>query len=407
MKETPLYINQFIYDLPDHRIAKYPLADRSQSQLLVYRKGEIHTDHFFNLPHYFNHHDLLIWNNTKVIPARIIFHKETGARIEIFLLEPYQPKEYQKNFNTTDTCDWICIVGNLKKWKSGSLTIQLNQPTRTLSVSARILSINDNKVIIRFSWSPPEITFAEWVQHLGTLPIPPYLNRDPEPGDNQRYQTIYARFEGSVAAPTAGLHFTDKEIRQITDNGASIDTLILHIGAGTFIPVKTKDVYAHQMHQERVIVSKSLINNLLNNPGKKITSVGTTSMRSLESLYWLGNRWAKGDLPLKQTVDLNIPQWYPYEVNHPVTVKTSLQTILNQMNRMHLDSLSFSTSLMIIPGYSFRMADQLITNFHQPGSTLLLLVAAFIRESWKEVYQYALDHRFRFLSYGDSTLLIP
>ncbi len=395
-------IADYDYPLPDERIAKYPLDERDHSKLLVWRDGSIVENHFFDLPDHLEQGDLLIYNNTRVIQARLHFQKETGAQIEIFCLEPRTPADYLQSFEATDTCVWKCLVGNLKKWKEGELSQTLLIDGQFVVVCAERLSADEGMTHdIRFSWNNDAITFADILQHFGELPIPPYLNRATEESDKTTYQTVYSKIDGSVAAPTAGLHFTRDVLRQLTLKGVREDEVTLHVGAGTFQPVKSDEIGDHPMHREIISVNRSTIADLLRFRGH-IVAVGTTSVRTLESLYYLGCRIHKNpDNP-----DLNVSQWEPYENDYTLTTDEALQTICDYLAARHLPALDAATQIMIVPGFQFRLVSKMITNFHQPKSTLLLLVSAFVGDgNWRTIYNYALDHEFRFLSYGDSSLL--
>jgi S-adenosylmethionine:tRNA ribosyltransferase-isomerase len=393
-------IDDYSYDLPEDRIAKYPVAERDSSKLLIWNKGAITKDIFKNLPSYLPQGAMLVFNNTRVIHARLLFRKETGSKIEIFCLEPVQPSDYQLSFQQTASVVWECMLGNAKKWKEGFLSRIIHINGTEVEVKAIKLLQGEGTYQVRFTWNKP-FTFAEIIEAAGTLPIPPYLNRASEPADESAYQTVYARNDGSVAAPTAGLHFTENVLETLARNNFALKEITLHVGAGTFQPVKSETISDHKMHHEKVIVSKTLIKELLANK-RMIIAVGTTSIRSLESLYWLG-------LKLKiepWNGDLQIDQWEPYENDASFTPEKSLEIILNYLEANNLELLQFSTRLIILPGYDFKMISGMITNFHQPQSTLLLLISAFLGEDWKKVYQYAMDNEFRFLSYGDSNLYL-
>jgi len=406
MNLTPsnIKIADFTYDLPDSRIAKYPLNIRDQSKLLVYDKEQISEAVFSDLPKMLPQFSLLVRNNTKVIQARIEFKKDTGGRIEIFCLEPADPTDYETNLSCNDSVSWFCLIGNAKKWKSGSLSKMLSLESGQVILNAERIGQKEGKEIVRFSWSPQKYCFSEILDQIGTTPIPPYLQRKAEPADKSRYQTLYALTDGSVAAPTAGLHFTSETEQNLLKINVKISEVTLHVGAGTFTPVKSVSIDQHQMHTEHIRVTRNTIHDLLNLRYLGITVVGTTSMRTLESLYWLGYKLKSGKAILNSSI--HIDQWLPYQETELITVREALLEILIQMSLQELEFIDFSTSLLIIPGYSFKMVDRLITNFHQPGSTLLLLVAAFIGNEWKNIYKYALNNSFRFLSYGDSCLLI-
>lgn len=406
-----ILIDEYNYPLPDERIAKYPLAQRDHSKLLVYRNGQVNEDRFYNIGNFIPDHSLLIYNNTRVIQARLVFHKESGARIEIFCLEPLAPRDYALNLGSTSGCTWKCMIGNLKKWKSGKLTLSIHHShasgaqSTSLVLTAERLSTTGNTHEVRFEWEGA-ISFAEILDQLGELPIPPYLNRATEERDKTTYQTVYSRIKGSVAAPTAGLHFTDDVLNDLRHRGIQTTELTLHVGAGTFQPVKTADANEHTMHTEIIAVPRKAIEDVLANLGH-IVAVGTTSMRTLESLYFF-----KSILdPLIKNQDntehvLHVGQFAPYQPGtNDYSTKEALETILRYLDMTHQDTLHAETQIMIRPGYEFHVVDQLITNFHQPKSTLLLLVSAFVKGDWHTIYDYALSHDFRFLSYGDSSIL--
>lgn len=405
MKSPRIYIEQFDYPLPENRIAKYPLPERDASKLLIYQGGKISQDVFRNLPVYLPEGSLLVFNETRVIQARLIFQKETGARIEIFCLEPVDPvSDFQLAFQMKERVAWKCLVGNSKKWKEGSLKMSLRVNGFDIMMEASRLEHAAECQLIEFIWSN-ECSFGEILESAGHTPIPPYLKRESEESDRKRYQTLYARHEGSVAAPTAGLHFTDRVIRDYKSKGIEEAKLNLHVGAGTFKPVVHSDVMDHVMHHERIMLSMSNLKKILEYSPGKVIAVGTTSVRTLESLYWHGLKIMKG-ADVKQ--EINIAQWDPYEMKEEShDSRKVLAYLIGQMEANGMDSLQGSTQLMILPGYSYRIISGMITNFHQPKSTLLLLVSAFIGQQWKEVYQYALDRDFRFLSYGDSCLFLP
>lgn len=396
-------ISDYTYNLPDSRIAKYPLEQRDQSKLLVFNSSGIHEELFRDLPRLLPPLSLLVRNNTKVIQARVEFLKESGARIEIFCLEPALPADYESNLSSKNKVTWFCLIGNAKKWKSGQLHKELILDGRNLSLVAERLDPIDGKERIRFSWNPGTYSFSELLEVFGTTPLPPYLQRDAEPEDKSRYQTLYAQSNGSVAAPTAGLHFTNNMNSDLKLAQVKISELTLHVGAGTFTPVKSETIGQHQMHTEHIRISRDLLHDLMNHFPFGITAVGTTSMRTLESIYWLGVLLKGGQLNLE--APLHIDQWIPYQSLPQLPTREAILEVLTQMMHREMENLEFTTSLFIIPGYTFRIVNRLVTNFHQPGSTLLLLVAAFIGEDWKGVYQHALQNNFRFLSYGDSSLL--
>lgn len=397
-----LAIKDFVYELPDERIAKYPLPERDQSKLLLYHNHTIADHTFTSLPDLLPAGSLLVFNNTKVVQARLIFHKPTGGAVEIFCLEPVKPhREVQLAMQQTRSCTWKCLVGNNKRWKEGPLKIFFEGGVMTAEREAQ----QDGHFLIRFMWTPAELTFAEVLERCGRLPLPPYLNRDLTPEDRTRYQTIYAHHEGAVAAPTAGLHFTDRVMVQLQDKGIESTYLTLHVGAGTFKPVKADTMEDHEMHAEQLMVSKQVVKQLLQHLGQPIIPVGTTSMRSLESLYWLGTLLQQQ--PGLKPEELHVTQWLPYDISTPPATTEALQTLLGYMERYQVEHLHASTQIIIAPGYTFRICSGLVTNFHQPESTLLLLVSALIGGDWKQVYQHALDNDYRFLSYGDSSLLLP
>ena len=411
----PLLIDDFNYPLPDERIAKYPLKERDHSKLLVYRDGHVSEDRFYNVGNYIPAHSLLVYNNTRVIQARLVFHKESGARIEVFCLEPITPHDYQLSLGSTQGCTWKCMIGNLKKWKSGTLTTTLHATRYTLHLTAERLSTTGNTHEVRFTWhtktvSPTggdtegALSFAEILDAMGELPIPPYLNRATEESDKTTYQTVYSRIKGSVAAPTAGLHFTDAVLDNLRQRGINMSEVTLHVGAGTFQPVKTEDANQHTMHTEIIAVPRKAIEDIRNNVGH-IVAVGTTSMRTLESLYFIGEQLS--DLPIHRLTDspIYVPQFIAYDREHTITTTEAMTAILNYLDETRQDTLHAETQIMIKPGYTFHVVDQLITNFHQPKSTLLLLVSAFVKGDWHTIYDYALSHDFRFLSYGDSSIL--
>ena len=379
-------ISEYDYPLTDERIAKYPLSERDHSKLLVYRDGKVSEDRFFNVGDYIAPHSLLVYNNTRVIPARLVFHKESGARIEVFCLEPLSPRDYQLALSSTEGCTWKCMIGNLKKWKLGVLTNGV--------LHAERLSTNGNTHEVRFTWDDANLSFSQLLDGQGELPIPPYLNRPTEESDKTTYQTVYSRIKGSVAAPTAGLHFTESVLADLRKRGIQTTELTLHVGAGTFQPVKTEDANKHIMHTEIISVPRQAIVDVKANLGH-IVAVGTTSMRTLESLYFIG----------EHVQQLSVGQHEPYEREHTLSTADSLQALLDYLDATKQDTLHAETQIMIRPGYQFRVVDQLITNFHQPKSTLLLLVSAFVGGDWHTIYDYALAHDFRFLSYGDSSIL--
>ena len=417
-----ILIEEYNYPLPDARIAKYPLAERDQSKLLVYRDGKVSEDYFYHVGDYISNDSLLIYNNTRVIQARLVFHKHQedgtlGARVEIFCLEPILPHDYQLNLGSTEGCTWKCMIGNAKKWKSGTLSLPIVLPSgETITLFAEKGEQVGNTFAVRFWWnttdhltshlSPliynPNISFAEILDAVGELPIPPYLNRKTEESDKTTYQTVYSRIKGSVAAPTAGLHFTDKVLNGLRQKGIQIAEVTLHVGAGTFQPVKVADANQHTMHTEIIAIPRETIETIISNLGH-IVAVGTTSMRTLESLYFLGEQLHDEPHALRST--LSVAQFAPYDKEHAISASEALQAIIDYLDSTEQNILHAETQIMIKPGYQFRVVDQLITNFHQPKSTLLLLVSAFVGGDWHTIYDYALLHDFRFLSYGDSSIL--
>ena len=396
-------INEFDYPLPDERIAKFPLQERDRSKLLFYRNGEIIESIFNQLPDLLPEKSLIVFNDTRVIRARLLFTKETGAQIEIFCLEPEEPGDYALNFQSREQCRWTCLVGNSKRWKGMLKRRLLTGNTETVLTAERIQTIGQTHRVL-FKWDNPACTFADILDAAGILPIPPYLHRNTEESDLQTYQTVYAKIKGSVAAPTAGLHFTPEVLKALDDREMRHEELTLHVGAGTFRPVQTEMIGEHEMHAEYIACCRSTIESLIDNAGR-ITAVGTTSLRTLESLYYIGATLAAR--PDATPDELIIKQWTPYENNLPqIKTEEALQNLLKYMDNNKLEKLITSTQIMIVPGYAFRIVNNLITNFHQPKSTLLLLVSAFVKGDWKNIYDYALRHDFRFLSYGDSSLLI-
>ena len=398
--DQPLYIADFNYPLPDERIAKYPLAERDHSKLLVYRDGQVSEDLFYHIGDHIAPHSLLIYNNTRVIQARLEFRKPTGARIEVFCLEPLTPHDYQLSLSSTAGCTWKCMVGNAKKWHDEPIELQAGRFTLRAYKEQAL----GNTFAVRFSWDEAGVSFAEILDAAGELPIPPYLNRKTEESDKTTYQTVYSRIKGSVAAPTAGLHFTRSVLDDLRSRGIETDEVTLHVGAGTFLPVKTADANEHTMHTEIIAVPRAAIAHIMANLGH-IVAVGTTSMRTLESLYFIGLKLRNTGLVEARDIEIHVNQFEPYEQEYTLTARESLQSLLDWMDATGQETLHAETQIMIKPGYTFRIVDQLITNFHQPQSTLLLLVSAFVGGDWKTIYNYALAHGFRFLSYGDSSIL--
>ncbi len=414
-----IHIADYNYNLPDERIAKFPLAERDASKLLIYNHGEVSEDVFFSLPKYLPQGALMVFNNTKVIQARLHFRKASiegiqGALIEVFCLEPALPNDYQLNFSQKGSVQWYCLVGNLKKWKEGKLFRTIEMPNgEQVTLACERMGLHGTSHIIEFSWNG-NYTWAELLDAVGELPIPPYLNRETQESDKTTYQTVYSKIKGSVAAPTAGLHFTERVLQALDEAGIDREELTLHVGAGTFKPVKSEEIGGHDMHTEHIAVRRQTIEKLIAHGGEAI-AVGTTSVRTLESLYYMGI------LAMQGKEDLHVPQWMPYEEKTTADGQQSteiaqrvgwstvncLQALLAYMDQHHLDVLHSSTQIIIAPGYEYHIVRRMVTNFHQPQSTLLLLVSAFLKGDWRKVYDYALSHDFRFLSYGDSSLLIP
>lgn len=410
MDPRHIHISDYNYPLPDERIAKFPLAQRDHSKLLVYDKGNISEDVFYNIPTHLPKDALMIFNNTKVIQARMHFRKETGALIEVFLLEPAEPVDYELMFQTNGRCAWHCLVGNLKKWKEGALHRSFEVNGKEICLSVERLHEERTSHWVEFRWDNADVTFAEILDAAGELPIPPYLNRDTQESDKTTYQTVYSKIKGSVAAPTAGLHFTDKVLADIDAHGIDREELTLHVGAGTFKPVKSEEIAGHEMHTEYICVKRQTIDKLIAHGGKAI-AVGTTSVRTLESLYYMGVKLH--DNPNLSEEELHVCQWEPYEYaermttegKQPLSTLEALGEIQAYMERNNRKALHSSTQIIIAPGFEYHIVDILVTNFHQPQSTLLLLVSALVKGDWHKIYDYALAHEFRFLSYGDSCLI--
>ena len=406
-----ILIEEYNYPLPDERIAKYPLAERDQSKLLVYRDGEVSEDRFCRVGEYLPAGSLLIYNNTRVIQARLEFRKQQedgsqGARIEVFCLEPLAPHDYQLSLGSTEGCTWKCMIGNAKKWKSGALALLVVLPSgEEVVLFAEKGEQTGNTFAVKFSWEGATVSFAEILDAVGELPSPPYLNRTTEESDKTTYQTVYSRIKGSVAAPTAGLHFTDNVLSGLRERGVKTAEVTLHVGAGTFQPVKVADANQHTMHTEIIAVPKETIRTIIENLGH-VVAVGTTSMRTLESLYFIGEQFhTKLSTPDIGHLICSVSQFEPYEREHSLSTCEALQAIVDYLEQTGQDVLHAETQIMIKPGYVFHVVDQLITNFHQPKSTLLLLVSAFVSGDWHRIYDYALANDFRFLSYGDSSVL--
>ena len=402
-------IEDYNYNLPEERIAKFPLDKRDESRILIYKDHLISEACFSNLPDLIPSDSIMVFNSTKVVPARLIFRKNTGARIEIFCLEPYSPSEYVSSFASADSCEWVVTIGNAKRWKEGELSFETHNERRAenIDLRAEIVEKREEDYIVKFKWEGG-IPFSQVLEICGNVPIPPYLKRESQEIDKERYQTLYAKSRGSVAAPTAGLHFSEKVLEELNIKGIKRDELILHVGAGTFRPVKSKYIGNHKMHSEPFTVSRRFLENLVESIELKrnVVAVGTTSMRVLESLYYVGKQISKSGIPR------SVEQWEPYNGNIDsstnsidTSAECAIKKIVECMDAHKMESFSGKTEIIIVPGYRFKIVDILITNFHQPQSTLLLLVSAFIGDKWKSVYKYALDRNFRFLSYGDSSIL--
>ncbi len=392
-------IEDFNYSLPDERIAKYPIERRDRSKLLVYKDGHCTDDIFCNLPGYLPEGSMMVFNDTKVVPARLFFRRDSGAHIEIFCLEPLEPSEYVRAFDAVGRCVWKCVIGNAKRWKGDSaIGFDTTDPELLgISLKARLLDREGQTGRVEFSWDGGK-SFSEVLDLCGKVPIPPYLGRDTEAIDLERYQTTYAHIRGSVAAPTAGLHFTEETLRAVRERGIEIDNVCLHVGAGTFLPVKSSHVSEHPMHREPFIVERSLLERL-SRKDCSLTAVGTTSVRTLESLYYAGASCIEKGAPC------DVGQWDPYTREWPYTTQEAIGALVSYLDRSGLEKLSIGTRIIIVPGFRFRLVDRLVTNFHQPQSTLLLLISAFVGGDWKTIYSHALQNGYRFLSYGDSSLL--
>lgn len=420
-----IHIQDYNYPLPDERIAKFPLAERDSSKLLIYNRGEVSEDVFTSIPNYLPKGALMVFNNTKVIQARLHFRKAQvqegvqGAMIEVFCLEPCMPNDYQLNFSQKGCVQWYCLVGNLKKWKEGKLFNGIEMPNgETITLACERKGIHGTSHVVEFTWNG-DYSWAEILDAVGELPIPPYLNRDTQESDKKTYQTVYSKIKGSVAAPTAGLHFTERVLKAIDEAGIDREEVTLHVGAGTFKPVKSEEIGGHDMHTEHIAVRRETISKLIAHNCEAI-AVGTTSVRTLESLYYMGvlseKLIAKSEKSeLLDAEELHVEQWMPYdyadrcekEGKSPMTTVEALKALLNYMDKHKMDVLHSSTQIIIAPGYEYHIVKRIVTNFHQPQSTLLLLVSAFVKGDWHKIYDYALAHDFRFLSYGDSSLLIP
>jgi len=394
-----IHIEDYTYELPSERIAKYPLAERDSSKLLVYKDGVATEDSFRNLPEYIPTKSTMVFNDTKVVPARLFFRKPSGAHIEIFCLEPYEPKEYNSNFDSRTKCSWRCVIGNAKRWKGETLLVDDagDEELKKLQLKAKLISREDRTGIVSFEWKGGE-SFSRVLELCGRIPIPPYLNRETEEIDKERYQTLYAHIKGSVAAPTAGLHFTERVLTELKQKGVDMETICLHVGAGTFLPIKSSLIAEHPMHREPFVVSASFIEDLFARK-QKVVAVGTTSVRTLESLYYVGVSCIEKGHPE------DVSQWEPYTTQYTYSTDESLHAILKYLQDNNLTQLKVGTRIIIVPGFKFRLVDAMVTNFHQPKSTLLLLISAFVGGDWRIIYDYALSHDFRFLSYGDSSIL--
>lgn len=393
-------IDEYNYNLPDDRIAKYPISERDSSKLLIYKDGHVTDSIFRTLSDHLPSDHLMVFNDTKVVPARLHFQRETGAHIEIFCLEPVCPEEYVSMFAVTDRCRWKCIVGNVKRWKGDILHLynpDAQPHIEAMSLTAKLIERCGETSVIEFTWKNAA-PFSAVLETCGNIPIPPYLNRETEDIDLERYQTTYAKYRGSVAAPTAGLHFTESVMGSLKDKGISVETVCLHVGAGTFLPVKSSLVSEHTMHREPFVVTLDFLRRLKSSIGRVI-AVGTTSVRTLESLYYIGVSCIETGLPS------DVEQWAPYQREYVYSVEESLDALVAYMEANSMKNIQIGTKIIIVPGFRFRIVDVLVTNFHQPQSTLLLLISAFVKGDWHRIYDYALQHDFRFLSYGDSSLL--
>lgn len=402
MFSKSININEFNYELSEDKIAKFPLSERSNSKLLVYKNKTISETTFKNIKELIPSGSLLVFNNTKVIKARLIFKRETGSTIEIFCLEPHSPADYYLMFQEKSSCQWKCMVGNLKKWKEAKLSKQLTINNIEFKLEAEIVERIGKEVVVKFSWNNSEIMFGDILEANGQIPIPPYLKRESEKSDEERYQTIYSKLKGSVAAPTAGLHFTDEILNELQSNNVELSEITLHVGAGTFQPVKDDNIFDHSMHIEHFYVSQSELQKIIKNIDH-IFAVGTTTTRTLESLYWIA---VKHQNETKIVEDfLHLKQWDCYEINSEKSAIIVLGKLLNLMISSNLNEIKCSTQIMIIPTYTFKIINAIITNFHQPKSTLLLLISAIVGNDWKKIYEFASENNYRFLSYGDSSIL--
>lgn len=391
-------IEDYTYDLPDERIAKFPLPERDASKLLIYDEGQIKDTLFPEVRNILQTGQVLVFNNTRVIHARIFFQKTTGANIEVFCLEPSAPADYAQNFAARKTCEWHCMVGNLKKWKDRQIASKFECQGQECVLTAEKTEQQEGEVCVRFSWNL-DISFSEVLEHCGHLPIPPYLNRESEESDEIRYQTVYSKEEGSVAAPTAGLHFSKNILDSLKKEGIIIEELTLHVGAGTFRPVKAEKIGGHDMHTEHIVIPHQLVSRL-RDKNNEVIAVGTTSVRTLESLYWIGVKRLEGIADF-----YSVGQWDAYSLPNHYSLQESMNALGEWFEQSGQETLKAQTTIIIVPGYKFRVIDAMFTNFHQPQSTLLLLVAAAIGKDWIKVYDHAMKNNFRFLSYGDSSLL--
>lgn len=397
-------IEDYNYPLPTELIAQFPLEVRDKSKLLIYKENIISEDTFSNIASHLPADSLLITNETKVVHARLLFRKPSGSQIEIFCLEPVKPtNDIQLAFQQQQSCTWKCLVGNARRWKSGSLQLCNIFDGVTVTLTATMISRDETSFLVQFEWTPSHLPFAQVLEHFGKIPLPPYISREASENDNTRYQTVFARNDGSVAAPTAGLHFTPEVLSSLAKKNIKTDSVTLHVGAGTFKPVSSETIGDHHMHFEQVIIPVGLLKEILDYKAKHITLVGTTTVRTLESVYWQGVKWMKNK---PDSSLMHVEQWDPYLnlSEKPVSTEDALQCVIDTLEKFGLTELHGETSLMIAPGYTYHIPDAIITNFHQPKSTLLLLVAAFVCGKWKDAYQYALSNNFRFLSYGDSCL---
>ena len=395
-----IHIEDYNYPLPDERIAKYPLSQRDASKLLCYKDGDVTENKFSDISQILPSDHLMVFNDTKVVPARLHFQRPTGAHIEIFCLEPIQPEEYVSMFAVTESCRWKCIVGNIKRWKDDILTLYNPSDDKAvveMGLKAKLVERQGETSIIEFSWDNGA-PFSQVLEVCGNIPIPPYLNRETEDIDLERYQTLYARYRGSVAAPTAGLHFTEEVLEAIKAKNIDVQTVCLHVGAGTFLPVKSSLVSEHNMHREPFVVTLSFLQKLRNSLGKVI-AVGTTSVRTLESLYYIGVSCIENGCPA------DVDQWAPYARDYDFSIAEALDALIAYMEERQMQSIQIGTRIIIVPGYQFKVVNVLVTNFHQPQSTLLLLISAFVKGDWHKIYDFALANDFRFLSYGDSSVL--